>query len=166
MAREKRIWLEKYGAMLGWLTLLMVLFSFVTVVSRNVFDVVWIPVQELALYCHAAALMLGMVYAWRHDKHVRVDVFYQGFSDNKKRWVNVVGLLLLALPMVVFIFWASLPYVADAWARMEQSGETGGLPLVWLFKTLLLAMPLTLIGAFLVDVFKGMKAVKNNSGAN
>ncbi len=73
--------MEKYGAFLGWVTLAMVLFTFLTVVSRNVFNVVWIPVQELAIYCHALALMMGMVYAWHHDKHVRVDVFYQGFSD-------------------------------------------------------------------------------------
>lgn len=158
MAEVKRIWLEKYGAMLGWLTLLMVVFSFITVVSRNVFDVVWIPVQELAMYCHAFALMLGMVYAWRHDKHVRVDVFYQGFSGNKKRLVNIIGVLFLALPMMVFIFWASFPYVMSAWEKMEQSAETGGLPLVWLFKTLLLAMPLSLMAAFVVDVIKSFKA--------
>lgn len=157
MAKEKRNWLEIYGALLGWLTLLMVMLSFITVISRNLFNVVWIPVQELALYCHAFALMLGMVYAWRHDKHVRVDVFYQGFSMNKKRLVNMLGLLFLALPMMVFILWASFPYVMSAWSKMEQSAETGGLPLVWLFKTLLLAMPLSLMAAFVVDVIKGFK---------
>ncbi len=160
MADRKLI--ERYGTLLGWLTLLMVLFSFVTVVSRNLFDVVSIPVQELALYCHATALMLGMVYAWRSDRHVRVDVFYQNFSILKKRWVNLLGILLLALPMILFLLWSCWPYVVDAWSRWEQSAETGGLPLVWMFKTLLLMMPLTLAMAFGIDLIKGIQAIKEN----
>lgn len=156
--------MEKYGALLGWLTLTMVLLSFVTVVSRNVFNVVWIPVQELALYCHAVALMLGMVYAWHHGKHVRVDVFFQGMRERNKQWVNLLGLLLLAVPMMVFMVWVCLPYVIDAWSRWEQSPEAGGLPLVWLFKTLLVAMPLTLLGAFMVDLVKGVQQMKQTGG--
>lgn len=146
--------MEKYGAFLGWLTLGMVLFSFVTVVTRNLFNVVWIPVQELAIYCHAAALMLGMVYAWHHDKHVRVDVFYLKFSRSKKQRINFWGTVLLLVPMMGFIIWSCFQYVIDAWLRLEGSGETGGLPLMFLFKTLLLLMPITMLGYIAVTLFK------------
>ncbi|TDR20358.1 TRAP-type mannitol/chloroaromatic compound transport system permease small subunit [Marinicella litoralis] len=146
--------MEKYGAMLGWITFSMVLFSFVTVVSRNVFNVVWIPVQELAIYCHATALMLGMVYAWHHDKHVRVDVFYQSYSSHKKSRLNFWGTLLLLIPMMGFVVWSCFQYVMDAWLRLEGSGETGGLPLMFLFKTLLLLMPLSMLAYVLVSLFK------------
>lgn len=154
-------WMEKYGAFLGWVTLTMVLLSFFTVVSRNVFNVVWIPVQELAIYCHATALMLGMVYAWHHDKHVRVDVFYQNFSAKKKQRVNFWGSVLLLLPMMVFVIWSCFQYVIDAWLRLEGSGETGGLPLMFLFKTLLVLMPITLLGYVLVTLLK--KPIKENN---
>jgi len=127
-----------------------VLFSFLTVITRNIFDVVWIPVQELAIYCHATALMLGMVYAWHHDQHVRVDVFYQKFSDRKKRQVNFWGTLLLMVPMMGFVIWSCYQYVIDSWIRLEGSGETGGLPLMFMFKSLLLLMPITMIGYVLV----------------
>ncbi|MEZ5472599.1 MAG: TRAP transporter small permease subunit [Marinicella sp.] len=147
-------WMEKYGTFLGWITLAMVLLSFVTVVSRNLFDVVWIPVQEMAVYCHAAALMLGMVYAWHHDKHVRVDVFYQKFSQRQKRQVNFWGSVLLLIPMMGFMIWSCYQYVLDSWLRLEGSGETGGLPLMFLFKTLLLLMPVTMLGYVLVALFK------------
>ena len=147
-------WMEKYGAFLGWVTLGMVLFSFVTVVSRNLFNVVWIPVQELAIYCHATALMLGMVYAWHHDKHVRVDVFYQKFLAKKKQRINFWGTLLLLMPMMGFVIWSCYQYVIDAWLRLEGSGETGGLPLMFLFKTLLLLMPISMLAYVLVSLFK------------
>ncbi len=148
------MWMEKYGAFLGWVTLAMVLVSFFTVITRNVFNTVWIPVQELAIYCHALALMMGMVYAWHHDKHVRVDVFYQGFTARKKRLVNILGTWLLLVPMMGFVIWSCWTYVMDAWIRLEGSGETGGLPLMFLFKSLMLLMPISMLGYVLVSTFK------------
>lgn len=154
--------MEKYGAFLGWLTLAMVLLSFVTVVSRNLFNVVWIPVQELAIYCHATALMLGMVYAWHHDRHVRVDVFYQGFSAAKKERVNFWGTCLLLLPMMGFVIWSCWQYVIDSWLRLEGSGETGGLPLMFVFKSLLLLMPISMVGYLLVSLLKRQPTQEEN----
>jgi len=162
MSEDHSHWMEKFGACLGWVTLAMVLFTFFTVITRNVFNVVWIPVQELALYCHALALMMGMVYAWHHDKHVRVDVLYQDFNQAKKDWVNILGTVLLLLPMMGFIIWSCWTYVIDSWLRFEGSGETGGLPMVFLFKTLLLLMPIAMIVYALFDVFKLIKAKVNN----
>ncbi len=156
--------MEKYGALLGVITLLMVLLSFFTVVSRNLFNVVFIPVQELAVYCHATALMLGMVYAWHHDKHVRVDVFYQGYTDTTKNRVNFWGTMLLMLPMMGFIIWSCFEYVINAWLRLEGSGETGGLPLMFLFKSLLVLMPLTLIAYVLTQWLRSTPKANQSEG--
>ncbi len=163
MNHKNHALIEKYGAFLGWVTLAMVLFSFVTVVSRNVFNVVWIPIQELAIYCHALALMMGMVYAWHHDRHVRVDVFYQGFSSRKKNRVNFWGTLLLLLPMMGFVIWSCWQYVIDSWLRLEGSGETGGLPLMFVFKSLLLLMPVSMLGYVLINLFKKSNQNKEES---
>ena len=157
MTEKANSLMEKYGAFLSWATFAMVFFTFVTVVTRNVFNVVWIPVQELAIYCHALALMMGMVYAWHHDKHVRVDVFYQNFSAHRKRKINIFGTVFLLMPMMGFIIWSCWHYVIDAWLRLEGSGETGGLPTVFLFKTLLLLMPISMLGYVLTTLFKSYK---------
>ncbi len=162
MSLKTNDWMEKYGAFLGWVTLLMVLFTFITVVSRNVFNVVWIPIQELAIYCHALALMMGIVYAWHHNKHVRVDLFYQGYSKLKKHRVNLIGTVFLMLPMMGFIIWSSWHYVIDAWLRLEGSSETGGLPLVFVFKTLLLLMPISMIGYIIIGFSKQFKQKASN----
>ena len=162
MTNKTDSWMERYGAALGWITLLMVLVSFFTVITRNVFNTVWIPVQELAIYCHATALMLGMVYAWHHDKHVRVDVFFQGYTDRQKRQVNLIGTWLLLVPMMGFIIWSCWQYVIDSWLRLEGSGETGGLPLMFVFKTLLLLMPISMLGYVLVSTIKPPKKDQEN----
>ena len=52
--------------------------------------------------------------------------------------VFMLGSLLLLLPVVGLIFWVSLDYVADSWARLEESREAGGMPGLFLLKTVIL----------------------------
>lgn len=139
MAVEKLI--RAVGQVVSWLTLLMVVLTVAIVIARYGFDRGSVAVQELVLYAHAAVFMLGAAYALGEDRHVRVDVFYRGFSPVAQAWVNLLGVLLLLLPLMVYLVWVSWPYVVQSWAIGESSREAGGLPFVYLLKTLLLAMP-------------------------
>ena len=56
-----------------------------------------------------------------------------------------LGCLVLLLPMAGFLFWMSWDFVASSWALKEGSPEPGGLPILYLLKSLLLAMPALLI---------------------
>lgn len=125
------------GRATAWLTLLLVLITFTVVVLRYAFQFGSIAMQESILYLHASVFMLGSAYTLRYDGHVRVDIFYRGFSEKRKALVNLLGSLLLLLPVCIFLLWASWGYVANAWSLQEGSGETGGLPYVYLLKTLI-----------------------------
>ncbi len=135
---------ETTGRLVSWATLLMVLITFVVVVLRYVFDLGWISLQESVTYLHAAVFMLGAAYTMKHQGHVRVDIFYQKMDVRGRAWVDTLGTLLLLLPVCVFVFWVSWVYVADSWRVLEGSREAGGLPAVFLLKTLMLLLPLTL----------------------
>jgi TRAP-type mannitol/chloroaromatic compound transport system permease small subunit len=102
---------ELTGRLIAWLTFLMVLVSFTIVVLRYGFDLGWIAMQESVLYLHALVFMLGAGYTLKADGHVRVDIFYQKFSPQQKAWVNLLGSLLLLLPVCVTLFLLSLDYV-------------------------------------------------------
>lgn len=144
-----RQWLETLGEWSGraiaWLTVLMVLVQFLVVVLRYGFDLGWIGMQESVTYLHAVVFMLGAAYTLRHEGHVRVDIFYQRFGPRGRAWVDLLGTLLLLLPVCLFILITSWDYVAASWGQLESSKEPGGLPFVYLLKTLLLLMPLLLI---------------------
>jgi TRAP-type mannitol/chloroaromatic compound transport system permease small subunit len=94
---------------------------------------------------HAMVFLVGASYTLKHNGHVRVDIFYRKMSPQRQSWVDLLGTLLLLLPVSVFIFWASWEYVLTSWQFKESSGEAGGLPGVYLLKTLLLIMPALLI---------------------
>ncbi len=74
--------------------------------------------------------------------HVRVDVFYADASPRARAVVDLVGSLLLLLPFTLVLLWLSLPYAARSWAILERSQEVGGLPLVFVLKTLILLFAL------------------------
>lgn len=133
------------GQAAAWMALAMVLITCVVVVLRYVFDLGWIALQESVTYLHAALFMLAAAYTLGRDGHVRVDIFYQGFSPRGRAWVDLLGTLLLLIPVCLFILLSSFHYVSESWALHESSREAGGLPGVWLLKTLILALPLLLL---------------------
>ncbi len=113
------------------------LVTFAVVVLRYAFQLGWIAMQESILYLHASLFLLGAAYTLKHDAHVRVDIFYRSFSARGKALVDLLGALFLLLPVCGFLLWISWDYMATAWSLREGSRETGGLPYVYLLKTLI-----------------------------
>jgi len=131
---------EAIGRYVSWLTLFMVLVTFFIVVMRYAFNLGWIGVQESVAYMHAMVFMLGAAYTLKHDGHVRVDIFYIKASKRTRAWVDLLGSLFLLIPMMVFIFLISWGYVSESWRLLEESPETGGLPIVYLLKSNILGL--------------------------
>ena len=119
---------ELTGAVVAWLTVLMVGGTFAIVVLRYAFDLGWIAMQESITWMHAAVFMLGAAYTLKRDGHVRVDIFYRNMSDHNKALVDLVGTAILLLPMTIFLTVSSWDYVSTSWAIGEASREAGGLP--------------------------------------
>lgn len=136
---------ELSGQLVAWLTLFIVMLTFIVVILRYVFDIGSIAMQESISYLHAFVFMLGAAYTLKHDGHVRVDIFYRNMTPEKKARVDLVGTLLLLFPVCLFIFFSSLDYVLTSWSQLEESGEAGGLAYVFILKTALLIMPILLI---------------------
>jgi TRAP-type mannitol/chloroaromatic compound transport system permease small subunit len=125
------------GALLVTLTPLLVLLCFGLVAARYGLGKGSIAVQEAMLWLHACVFMLGMAWALRLDRHVRVDVLQSRFSARTRAWIEAGGHLLLLLPFALFLLWISLDYVAASWRIGESSREPGGLPGVFLLKGLI-----------------------------
>jgi len=135
------------GHAASWLTLAMVLVTFVIVIMRYVFDVGLIWLQESLTWMHAVVFMVGAAYTMQQDQHVRVDIFYRDMSDRRRAWVNLLGVTFFVFPMCAFFTWTAWDYVAASWSLGEVSRNAGGLPLpfVPLLKSVLIVMPLAVV---------------------
>lgn len=142
--------LDRLSALIGntaaWMTLFMVVVTFVVVILRKTFNVGFIWLQETVVWMHAVVFMLGAAYTLHAEEHVRVDIFYRDMSPRRRAWIDLVGVMIFLLPVCAFLAWTSFEFVTQSWSIRESSREAGGLPFpfVPLLKTILLLMPLTL----------------------
>ena len=133
------------GKLLAWLALAMALLTAFIVVMRYGFNSNSIFTQELVTYMHASLFLLGAGYALKVGAHVRVDIFYRDFSDRGRAWVNSLGGIVFLIPVCLFILVSSWNFVTESWAMRETSSEPGGIPAVYLLKSLIPLMALNLL---------------------
>ena len=125
------------GKLISWLTLVMALTVSILVIARSLFNLNSIAVQESVIYMHALVFLLCFSYTAYNDGHVRVDIFYRRFAKPQKAWVNALGHVFLLIPFSLFILCISWNYVLQSWGVKEVSADPGGLPYVYLLKSLI-----------------------------
>jgi len=125
------------GLLSGAAMLLLLLNVFYDVIMRYAFNDVSIGMQELEWHLFSCIFLLGTPYAMQRDGHVRVDIFYDHWSDPTKAWVNLLGSLLFILPFISIVTFYSLDFAYEAYDMGEGSGDPGGLPHRWLIKGLI-----------------------------
>ena len=152
------------GKASSWLTLFMVIITFVVVVMRYIFDAGLIWLQESVIWMHAVVFMMGAAYTLQQEEHVRVDVFYRTMSVRRRAWVDLTGVAVFLLPMCLFLGWKSIDFVAASWGLREASRESGGLPypLIPLLKSVLLLMPVTVALQGITLALRSLDTLRRN----
>lgn len=140
----------------AWLTAAMVIIMFSIVVLRYGFNLGSIALQESITYMHGLVFMLAIVHTLKINGHVRVDILYQRWGPKGQALVNLIGSLLLLLPVCTFIAYISWDYVSTSWSYYEGSREAGGIDGVFLLKSLIPFMAALL---FLQGLSEAIKAV-------
>lgn len=153
------------GKAVAWLTLAMVLLTFTIVVLRYGFNLGWIWLQESLTYLHVLVFCVAAAWALQQDGHVRVDIFYAGMTAKNRARVDLLGSVVFLVPFCVFILYISWPYVANSWKLLETSREAGGLPLVFLLKTLIMVMPALLLSQALINISDAWKTLRSKGPA-
>lgn len=144
------------GRLVSWITLLMVIVTCAVVLARYVFGVGSIALQESVMYMHGIVFMLGIAFTLKEQGHVRVDVLHEKLPLQTRTIIDVAGSVLFLLPVSIFIFWTSLDYVNFAWSLKESSAQPGGLPGVFLIKTLIPIMAALLALQGVAEIMKGI----------
>ena len=118
----------------------MVVVTCGVVIARYLMGINSIALQESVMYMHGCVFMLGIAFTLKENAHVRVDVLYERYSDQVRALIDMLGTILFLIPVNAFIFWISLEYVNFSWSLSESSAQPGGLPAVYLLKTLIPVM--------------------------
>ena len=123
------------GRKTSWLTTVLMILICVDVLLRYLFSNTKTWVIELEWHLFGIIFLLGAAYTLLHDKHVRVDLFYERFSNKKKRWVNSIGMLLFLIPWCVVIIYYGFDYAANSFSFRQGSSQPNGLPARYIIKS-------------------------------
>jgi len=149
----------------GWAGFLMAGGMLTAVLMRYVFGQSFGWLKDIWIYAFATCFLLASAGALKSGGHVRVDIFYSNFSDQKRAIVNLVGTYLMLFPLMILILDAYEPTLARAWGalsgRMELSSEPDGLPLLFLFKTLVPVFAVTMILQGWSNALRAVGVIKN-----
>jgi len=158
---------ELLGRLVSWGLLLMMLTTCLVVVLRYVFNSGnLIFYQEVISYLHATTFLLAMGWALKHEGHVRVDIFYRRMGLRQKAWVNTFGTLFFLLPFTVFLLIISVQFVERAWITREASPDAGGIPYVYLLKTLIPAMCVLLMTQGIAELLRNAVLLCSSSSVD
>lgn len=125
------------GEAASWLWLAVLLVVLGNVFSRFVLSRGSIALEELSWHLFGATLMLTLAYAVVRDDHVRVDVLREKFSLRSQAIIELLAILLLALPVVILMVDALIPFAWQAFIYDERSQAPSGLPHRFIFKSVL-----------------------------
>ncbi len=105
------------------------------VMLRYVFGVGALWFQDLALYAHAAVVLLPAGSVLAVNRHVRVDVVMSGADVRLRAAIDLCGCVLFLLPFCAVMIFKGLPFALASWAILEGSPQPSGLQGVFLLKT-------------------------------
>lgn len=150
---------EKLGRALAWCIPAMVLITAAVVVLRYGFALGFTALQESVSYLHGALFMLGAAFTLKHDRHVRVDIFYQHFSPRRQAWVDSIGTIVFLLPLCGLVLLSSWQFTVNAWQILESSVEPGGIPAVFLLKSLVPLMAVNLALQAVAELLRNIRVL-------
>src|SRR5690625_1507794 len=125
------------GRWVRWLAVALVLVQFFVVVLRYVFGTSFMAAQQSIIYIHAVIFMAGAGYTLLKDGHVRVDIFYGEASRKTQALVDFFGSLLMLIPSCLVILYYTWGFVMRSWRILEGPISVGGIPAVFLLKSLI-----------------------------
>ena len=140
---------EKFINILSLAIPFMVIMMLIVIVSRYVFGIGQTGLQELIMYMHGLVFLASAGYLVTKDEHVRVDIFYRDTSKEYKHKLNAILGILFLLPIILVILFYSFEFIEISWKISEISTEAGGLKYVYVQKTLILLLPVSLLLALI-----------------
>ena len=148
---------EKIGILTSYLVIPLILITFFVAFMRYALDFGSIAIQEITIYLHALIFTVGASYTLKNNMHVRIDIFYDKFSDNLKKNINLFGTIFFLLPSCILIFITSFNYVISSIMLLESSKEAGGLPILYILKSYILLMVFTLFLQAISEIIKNCR---------
>lgn len=149
----------------GWLGFALVLVVCYDVVTRYL----GVPkpqglnstmIQEFEYWLHSGLIVFAVGYAYTRQRHVRIDLLRDNFSEKTKHWIEAIGITAGLIPYTVLGTWLSWPYVRQSFISGEISKSQTGLGSLWIVKAGLIVLFVLLFLAAVSQLIKAIAGIR------
>ncbi len=156
--------LSKYaGVIAAVLVLLLALLVAYDAGMRYLFSEGSIALQEIEWHLFDIIFLLGLSYALKHDKHVRVDIFFERYSFDTKATIQILGMLFLVIPFSLLFLNDAVDMTYQSFLQHEVSPDPGGLTDRWFIKAMLVFGFVLLLLQAISEVLKAYHRMGNKT---
>jgi len=128
---------KKTGFLTAILALILALLIGYDAIMRYLFSEGSIALQEVEWHLFDIIFLLGLSYALKHDKHVRVDILFTHYSSEFKAVVQILSMLFLLIPFSLFFLNGAYDMTIQSFLQHEISSDPGGLEYRFVIKGVL-----------------------------
>ncbi|MEL6726943.1 MAG: TRAP transporter small permease subunit [Pseudomonadota bacterium] len=133
---------------------LIILIQLAAVLLRYVFGLSFSWLNDSVIFSFAMIFMLGAAATLRDDGHVRVDILRPRFGPKIRAGIELTGSLVFIAPIGILILYSASGLIARSWLDLEPFNESDGLPIQYLFKTLVPLFAVLMIGQGISQAIK------------
>ena len=156
---------EQIGKSVSWLTFLLVLIVCFDVVSRYLFKISFVSIQELEWHLFAIIFLTAAPYTLKLDGHVRVDIIYSKLSERKQAIINLIATIIFLIPFCLLMIYTSKDFVINSLMVNETSPDPGGLPARYILKAIIpLSFFMLLLQALALVITSALKLSSTSKG--
>ncbi|RUM73285.1 MAG: C4-dicarboxylate ABC transporter permease [Sulfurovum sp.] len=155
--------IKKIGTLTAILALLLSLLVSYDAMMRYFFSAGSIALQEIEWHLFDIIFLLGLSYALKHDKHVRVDIFFANYSQETKAVVQILSMLILLIPFSLFFLNGALDMTVQSYLQNEISSDPGGLTDRFLIKGVLFVAFILLVLQSISEIIKAYQKLASKT---
>ena len=113
-----------------------------------------IKLQDMQWHLHAVILMLSFGYGYIMNSHVRVDIFREMLGRRGQAWIELWGIILLAMPYLMIAIYFSFQFVKISFLQGEGSESLTGITHRYIIKSVMFIGFVLTFSAFLATFLR------------
>ena len=155
-----------------WLALLIVLAELLIVFTRFIFSYEQAFMGDLVRFWYAALFLFASAYTLVNEGHVRVDVIYANFNVKKRSRTNIIGSLILGIPLCWVVLtrglWTEASIFNLSLLNFEVTQQGYGMYVKYIMSSFLIIFGLSMLvqfSSYIISEFNNLenKATDDNS---
>ncbi len=151
------------GRLVGWMLIPMILSLTYEVIARYVFGRPTEWAYDMTFMLFGGFFMLGAAFTLQRQGHIRTDMLYGEWKPRTQAWADLIGYLLLFVPLVLVFTVTGWEYFAKAWTSDERFVSSPWMAVTWPFRLVMPVTGLLLLVQGLAEMLRCVATIQRGS---